>query len=89
MSTNNKQLSDLSENLEISGETFRALALSSLDKITEFIDELPDRTIYQKPPTDGAFPGLSEPIPEKAIAFDQLLDYIFASSAESVGTSGG
>lgn len=77
MSTNNKQLSDLSENLEISGETFRALALSSLDKITEFIDELPDRTIYQKPPTDGAFPGLSEPIPEKAIAFDQLLDYIF------------
>ena len=57
--------SDLSENLELSGETFRSLTLSSLSKITEFIDKLPDRTIYKEPPTDPVFPGLMEPIPKK------------------------
>lgn len=77
MSENHKQPSKLSENLEISGKAFRSLALYSLDKITAFIDGLSDRIIYQKPPKNVVFPGLPEPIPEKAMAFDQLLDYVF------------
>ena len=73
----NESLSHSKDNLELSSETFRTLSLSLLDRIGKFIDELPDRPVYQEPSADSSFSGLMEPIPQKGTEFNQLLDHIF------------
>lgn len=67
----------MSKTLEPTGEEFRALVREATDRIAEYLDSLPEQPAHDSERAAELARSLAEPVPERGMAFEDILDLLF------------